>query len=73
MPDSIHAVLTVREVANSLGVSRATVRRFIASGELQAFDVGRAGADQRQPRVTREALKSFVASRVITGKVRCDG
>jgi excisionase family DNA binding protein len=47
-------VYTIAEAAKILKVSEETIRRLIASGELQARRVG------RQYRITREALDQFL-------------
>lgn len=47
-------VYTIEEVAKILKVSEETVRRLIASGELDARRVG------RQYRITRAALDKFL-------------
>ena len=46
--------LTVREVAAELGIAYDTVRRIIQRGDLRAYH-----ADQRNLRVTREALDEY--------------
>lgn len=48
-------VNTVREVAEAFGVCQQTIRRLIASGELDSVHVGRA------VRVTKTAMVDFMA------------
>ena len=50
------------EVAQVLHVSMASVYRKIASGELEAFRIGRAGGPLRIPAVAVEKLLSPVIS-----------
>jgi putative molybdopterin biosynthesis protein len=47
-------VYTIEEVAKILKVSEETVRRLIASGDLDARRVG------RQYRITRESINKFL-------------
>jgi len=54
-----HLALTVSEAAQALRVRNATLRGFIASGELPAFKVG----PQRGTRVSIRALDAFIAER----------
>lgn len=49
-------VNTVSEVAEAFGVCTQTIRRLIASGELQSVHVGRA------VRVTRQAMIDYFVS-----------
>lgn len=49
--------LTVAETAAQLGVSEKTIRRRIASGELQAVQLGRPGAAIR---IDAAELERFV-------------
>ena len=48
-------VNTVPEVAEAFGVCAQTVRRLIASGELESIHIG------RSVRVTRSAMLDFIA------------
>lgn len=52
-------LLTIRETADRLNVSVATVRRHIRAGRLVATNVAASGL-RRQLRVTVESLKRFV-------------
>jgi excisionase family DNA binding protein len=52
------------EVAEVLGVSRATVNRFIRQGELRVARLGWSTA-----RVTHEALMDFLREREQTGPI----
>jgi excisionase family DNA binding protein len=52
-----HLALTVSEAAQALRVRNATLRGFIASGELPAFRVG----PQRGTRISIRALDAFIA------------
>ena len=60
-----HLALTVSEAAQALRVRNATLRGFIASGELPAFKVG----PQRGTRISLRALEGFIAER--TFNVSC--
>lgn len=51
-------LMTAREVQDELRISRATVDRLFASGELQSFKV------RGSRRVRREDLERFVQSRM---------
>jgi excisionase family DNA binding protein len=51
-------VLTVRDVACELGVTTATVRRWLVTGELDGVRLG--GSCKARYRVTRHALEAFV-------------
>lgn len=56
--------LTVRAIADQLGVTAHTVLGWIARGELAACNVGRTPSAGRPSwRVSREALDRFLASR----------
>ncbi len=57
----ISPLLTIADVAERLRVNAKTVRRWIATGELPAYKVG------RQWRVAEEDLSAFLA------KHRCGG
>lgn len=50
-------VYTIEEAAKILKVSTETIRKLIASGELEARRVG------RQYRITREAIDKFLGRR----------
>jgi len=58
--------LTVHHVAERLNVSDETVRRWIASGELEAVNVG---ADAKHPihRTSEAALQAFLSGRASKG------
>lgn len=56
-------VMTAKQVQEALGVSRATVDRLFAAGELASFKVRGAR------RVRREDLERFVESRMEQSKV----
>ena len=58
------ALHTISEVATHLGVSTKTVRRWIHSGELAAFQVG------RQWRIAPDDLDRFLWQRRCTGPGR---
>ena len=57
----ISTLLTIADVADHLRVNAKTVRRWVATGELPAYKVG------RQWRVAEEDLWAFLA------KHRCGG
>ena len=63
--------LTVHNVAERLNVSDETVRRWIASGELEAYNVGIDG-DRPIHRTSEAALQAFLDARKSKGlrKVR---
>ena len=52
----MNEILTVKEVAERLKISRVQVRKMIPSGELPAVMVG------REYRIPVEAIKAFIAS-----------
>lgn len=52
------SALTPAEAAAELGVSAASVRRWVASGELQAVRLG--DGDLARIRIPRAALERFV-------------
>lgn len=54
--------LTVAEVADMTGLSRASVLREIGNGEFTAFRVGPA---QKHIRVTRASVDAYLARRTI--------
>ena len=58
--------LTVHNVAERLNVSDETVRRWIASGDLEAYNVG---VDAKRPihRTSEAALQAFLAGRLSKG------
>ena len=56
-PDTTPQLLRPAEVADYLRVSRSTVYRLIASGELGTVHVGA----RRAARITREALDAYIA------------
>lgn len=51
-------LLRVRQVADRLGVSIPTVRRWIAAGDLEALRLGRPGSSLR---ITEGALLRFIS------------
>lgn len=56
--EALTPLLTVQDVADKLGVSTASVRRYIRNGDLAAVRLGgRAGASVRVP---ADALDEFV-------------
>lgn len=55
-------VHTITQVAVMLGCSRSHVERLIASGELDAMDVGN-GAKRATWRITERALMRFLERR----------
>lgn len=57
---SVKDVNTVPEVAEAFGVCAQTVRRLIASGELESVHIGRA------VRVTRAAMIDFIAKQKVS-------
>ena len=57
---SVKDVNTVPEVAEAFGVCAQTVRRLIASGELESVHIGRA------VRVTRSAMVDFIARQKVS-------
>ena len=52
----------VEEVAKQLGVSPATVRGLIRTGELKAYRIG------KQVRIAEEDVKAYLAAQVIVPK-----
>lgn len=56
-------VYTLNEIAELLGVSRASVGRFVRAGRLRVVRIG-----QRTVRVTDEALRDFLHSQEDTGR-----
>ena len=56
-PDTTPQLLRPAEVADYLRVSRSTVYRLIASGELGTVHVGAS----RAARITRETLDAYIA------------
>ncbi len=56
-PSKIPCFYSVHEIAEQLDVSERTVRRWIASGELVAYKLGRA------VRVSDSDLRDFLARR----------
>jgi len=50
-------LLTIREVADYLQVDEKTIRRWIATGDLNAFKLG------RQWRVAEKELQNFLRER----------
>ena len=54
-------LMTVREVQEELRLSRATVDRLFAAGELRSFKV------KGSRRVRRQDLEAFVESRLVPG------
>jgi excisionase family DNA binding protein len=55
MPLGAKAVYSIEEVAELLGLHRATISSFISRGELRAAKLG-----HRTVRVTHEALMDFL-------------
>lgn len=47
-------VYTIEEIAKLLRVSIGTIRRFVATGELESYHVG------RQYRITQSALDAYL-------------
>jgi len=57
-------LLTPKQVARELAVSKATVYKWIVSGELQAVRIGK-----RAIRVDRQQLSQFLLERTCTGSL----
>ncbi|MCP2339234.1 helix-turn-helix transcriptional regulator [Actinomadura rupiterrae] len=53
----------ISETATILGVSRATVYRLIAAGDLAATDAAPTGARAPKTRVSDDAIEKFIAAR----------
>jgi excisionase family DNA binding protein len=53
---------SVRQVAESLGIGRDKILRWIAAGLLPAMNLG-AGSTRPRWRISREALDAFLKSR----------
>jgi excisionase family DNA binding protein len=56
---------SVAEVAQALGVSRQTVVRWIAAGDLEAVDLRGPGAKRPKLRVRAAAVEKFLAARAL--------
>jgi excisionase family DNA binding protein len=54
-----HLALTVKQVARGIGVGDRTVRAWIKSGELPAFNIG----PHKGTRISRQAVEKFMAQR----------
>jgi len=59
---SVKPAYTLDETARLLGVSRATVNRWIRSGDLRVSRLG-----HRTVRVTEEAIRDLLRARETTG------
>jgi excisionase family DNA binding protein len=59
---SVKPAYTLDETAGLLGVSRATVNRWIRSGDLRVSRLG-----HRTVRVTEEAIKDLLRAKETTG------
>lgn len=59
----IYTALSVRQVAERLGISSTQVYGLIVDGELGAVDVGRKGARRRTYMVPERKLEDFVERR----------
>ena len=57
---NVKDVNTVQEVAEAFGVCAQTIRRLIASGELESVHIGRA------VRITRSAMVDFITRQKIS-------
>lgn len=55
---------TVAELAALLGVARATVRRWIATGQLRAVRVGGRWRIPNEPAVERQAISALASLQV---------
>lgn len=60
------AALSVTDTAEAIGVSRWTVYRLIAAGDLPAADVAPTGSKRAKTRVPAEAIAAFLAARTRT-------
>ena len=60
MTESTDHLLSIPEVADRLGVSERTVRRYIEDGDLEVVDVGRR---RTRNRVSLSTLKAFENAR----------
>lgn len=58
--------LSVRDAAETLGVSPTRIREWIAGGELAAIDVSRESASRRSYRILPPDLDDFVDRRRVT-------
>lgn len=56
----LHDITTTAEI---LGVSRDTVYRLIATGDLESCDVAPTGSRQSKTRVSDDAIRAFIAAR----------
>ena len=61
--DLVPPLLKVREVANLLSISRATVHNLIESGDLKASNINSTKKERRHRRVTRQSLLTFYKRR----------
>lgn len=57
-------IYSVFEVCELLAITRKTINKYIASGELKAIRLG------NQVRISEEALANFLASKEISVKVK---
>ena len=62
-PEPGRLLLTVPQVEAATGLSRATVSRLLASGELRSMKIGRCR------RVPADALRDWVAARLAAEEV----
>lgn len=62
---ALNPLLTIAEVAESLGVSSGTVRRWIRNGDLEALKLGT--GERASVRIAPAALVRFVSTRAPKG------
>lgn len=63
VPNNLPAALTVREVAELLGIRQHSVLALIHKGELRAFDVSLERGGKPRWRIARDELDSFMTRR----------
>jgi excisionase family DNA binding protein len=60
--------MTPSHVAEKLGVNPRTVRRWIAAGRLEAFEIPRGRWGKSEYRITQEALDKFLSEQPGEGR-----
>lgn len=55
--------MTINQAASRLGTSPTHIRRLVRTGDLEAVDVSRNGANRRTLRILPEAFEEFIQSR----------
>ena len=61
-------LLTLDDVADRIGVSRTTVKRLVAAGELRVVDISATAGGRRRVRIREDELTRWINKRTAETK-----